>query len=256
MFQTQKSIHRTVRVPKVFQAPRDEEKSVWPKVIKISIFSVILLCGLVYLFFFSPVFCITNIEIVGSPSDEVKQKLDELKGKNIFSFQSKKLEKDIIVHNQNYLSVKVYRGLPDTVRVKFQDREAKIIWQTENRRYLVDKEAILFQETTNQSDLPVVVDTQNLTVEIPTQIASANFIDFVKEANAEINQSNIVVLEFQINETTFQIEAITDKNFKIIFDTLRPLSEQMDAFRIVYEKNKNDIKEYIDLRVEGWVYYK
>lgn len=247
---------RTIRVPKVFQAPRDEEKSVLPKIIKIAIFVIIILAGLAYLFLFSPVFKIKNIEVVGSPSDEVRQKLDELKGKNIFSFHAAKLEEEIIAANQNYFSVRVYRGLPDTIKVKFQDREPKIIWQTQGKKYLVDKDAVLFQELSGQSDLPMVVDTNNLDVKIPEQIGTANFVDFVKSANAEINKSNILVTEFQIHETTFQIEAIIDKNFKIIFDTLRPLSEQIDAFRTVYEKNKDNIKEYIDLRVEGWVYYK
>lgn len=248
-----KNIHR---VPKVFQAPRDEEKSVVPRFIKICIWIVILFLGLGYLIFFSPVFKIKSIEVVGSPSDEVKQKLDALKGKNIFSIPAKPLEDDIIAHNQNYLSVDVFRGIPDTVKVKFQDREAKIIWNTQGQRYLVDKNAILFKELEGSSDLPIIVDTNNLAVTIPEQVASANFIDFVKSANAALNQTNIVVTEFQIKETTFQIDAVTDKNFRIIFDTLRPLSEQMDAFKIVYEKNSSNIKEYIDLRVEGFVYFK
>lgn len=244
-----------LRVPKVFQPPREEEPFSLPRIFKILSLIVILFLGLVYLFFFSPLFQIKNIEIVGSPSDEVRQKLDALKGTNIFSFHSKKLEQEIIAKNQNYLAVKVYRGLPDTVRVKFQDREARIIWQTQGQRYLVDKDAILFQKTEGISDFPIVIDARNLDVEIPSQIATANFVDFVKSAAAEINQSNIVIQEFQINETTFQLEAVTE-GFKIIFNTLRPLSEQIDAFRTVYEKSQDQIKEYIDLRIEGWVYYK
>lgn len=254
MFQNQQP-KTILRTPKVFQPPRDEEPFSLPKIFKILSLIVILFLGLVYLFFFSPVFQIKNIEIVGSPSDEVRQKLDALKNTNIFSFHAKQLEQEIIAKNQNYLAVKVYRGLPDTVRVKFQDREAKIIWQTQGQRYLVDKDAILFQKSEGISDLPIVVDTRNLDIKIPTQIATANFVDFVKSAHAEINQSNLVIQQFQINETTFQLEAITE-GFKIIFNTLRPLSEQIDAFRTVYEKNQDEIKEYIDLRVEGWVYYK
>lgn len=245
-----------LRVPKVFQPPRDEEKLILPRIFKILSIIVILFLGLIYLFFFSPVFQIKNIEIVGSPNDGVRNQLDALKDTNIFSFHAQPLEQEIIAKNQNYLAVKVYRGLPDTIRVKFQDREARIIWTSQGQRYLVDKEAILFQKTEGISDLPIVVDKRNLDVEIPTQIATANFIDFVKSANTEIGQSNLVIQEFEVNETTFQLEVVTDKGFKIIFNTLRPLSEQIDAFRTVYEKSQGQIKEYIDLRVEGWVYYK
>jgi cell division septal protein FtsQ len=245
-----------LRTPKVFQAPRDEERLILPKIIKILIIAVILFLGLVYLFLFSPVFQIKNIEIVGSPSDEVKKILDGLKGLNIFSFHAQTLEQNIIAKNQNYLSVRIDRGLPDTVRVKFQDREAKIVWQTRDQLYFVDKDAILFQKAEDSGGLSIVKDLRNLEVTFPAQIATTNFVDFVRSAQTEIAQSNLIIQEFQIDETTFQLEALTDKGFKIIFNTLRPLSEQIDAFRTVYEKNKDQIKEYIDLRVEGWVYYK
>ncbi len=252
---TQRTI-RTIRVPKVFQLPRDEEKLILPKIVKVLILIILVILGLAYLFFFSSVFKIKNIEIVGSPSEAVKQKLEDLKGKNIFSFSAAHLEGDIIVHNQNYLSVQVFRGLPDTVKVKFQDREPKIIWASGNHRYLVDKDAILFQEFEGSSDLPIVVDANNLAVEIPIQIATPNFVEFVKSARVQIQELDIEVLEFQVNETTFQIDAVTNKGFRMIFDTTRPLSEQIEAFKTVYEKRRDQIKEYIDLRVEGWVYFK
>lgn len=244
------------RVPKVFQAPHEEDKPVWPRFVKIAIIFMLLAGSIIYLLLFSKVFQVKNIEIVGSPSDAVKEKLESLKGKNIFSFNASQLEEEIISHNQNYFSVKVYRGLPDTVRVKFQDREPRIIWQTQSNKYFVDKEAVLFQETKDSNGLPIVEDTNDLAIEIPTQIATAGFVEFIRLANSSLAEMNIMVLSFEIKETTFQVNAVTDKNFEIIFDTLRPLSEQIDAFRAVYEKNGSEIKEYIDLRVKGWVYYK
>jgi len=245
-----------LRPPKVFQSHRDKEQFILPRFVKISIWLIILLSGLVYFLFFSPVFQIKNIEIVGSPSDEVKVFLEKIKGKNIFSFSSARIEQDIIAKNQNYLSVKVDRGIPDTTRVIFQDREAKIVWQTQNKKYFVDKEAIVFREVSDSSELPLVSDLKNLNIQIPTQIATAKFIDFVKDASTELKNANIIVRQFQVNETTFQLEAVTEQGIRIIFDTLRPLSEQISAFHNVYNKDKDKIKVYVDLRVEGWVYYK
>jgi cell division septal protein FtsQ len=251
--QKQKNIYR---VPKVFQAPREEDKPIWPRLVLFVVLALLTILGLIYFLFFSKVFKIKIIDIVGNPNDEVRVKLDELKGKNIFSFHAKSLEHEIIQNNQNYLSVKVLRGIPDTVRIIFQNREPKIIWISQNQRYFVDNNAILFQKATDSAGLPEVIDTKDLAVAVPEKIATSKFVEFIRSVSEAVAANDIIVKNFEIKETTFQADAITNKGFRIIFDTMRPLSEQMEAFKLVYEKNKDNIKEYIDLRVEGKVFFK
>lgn len=245
-----------MRQPKIFQIVTSENKTDWPKLNLIIVLVFLGAIVLAYAIFFSNWFQIKNIEIIGSPSISIRSDLDQLKGKNLFSFNSAHLEDSFMKIDGNYLSIQIYRGIPDTIRVVFANREPKLIWQTGDKKYFVDENAILFKEADNSVTLLIVIDLSNLAVKIPEQIATSDFINFIQSASTELAKQNIKIVNYEVDETTFQVSAVTDQNIRIIFNTLRPVSEQIDAFQKAYEPNKNDIKEYIDLRVEGKVYYK
>lgn len=253
---TAKKPRNILRQPKIFQAMTSENKTGWSKFNLIIILVFLGAILIVYAIFFSSWFQIKNIEIIGSPSTNIRNELDRLKGKNLFSFNSVYLEESLMNNDRNYSSVQIYRGIPDTIRVVFANREPKLIWQTGDKKYFVDENAILFEAADNSVTLPLVIDLSNLAVKIPEQITTADFIKFVQSVNTELAKQNLKITNYEVGETTFQITAVTDQNLRIIFNTLRPVSEQIDAFQKVYGPNKTDIKEYIDLRVEGKVYYK
>lgn len=255
MFNRKKSTN-TLYQPKVFQAPREQLPKIWSKFLFFLILIILILSGIFYVIFFSSWFKIKNIEIIGNPSTQIRTQLDQFKGKNIFSFKSASLEKELLNSNRNFLTVKIYRGIPDTIRVVFENRIPKLIWQTANQKYFVDENAIIFEEADNSADLPLVIDKSNLAIEIPKQIATTNFVDFVKSVDSELVNLKIKIKNYEVSETTFQVTAVASDDLNIIFNTLRPVSEQIDAFKKVYETSKADIREYIDLRVEGKVYYK
>ena len=258
-----------LRQPKVFQLPREKNeiygiKNFWPRLILFLILFFLIFGFFIYGLFFSPWFKIKNIEIVGSTTEDIKGKLQDLVGKNIFSFHANEIEEGLASEDRSFSNVKIFRGLPDTVRVVFENRAPKIIWQSLGKNYLIDADAILYKEAdeTELDSLPKVLDSNNLSVKIPSQIATPDFTDFVQNANDALKRVQIQIDHFEVSETTFQISAIVKnevvdaQSVRIIFNTLRPLSEQIDAFNKVYSQNKGDIKDYIDLRVEGRVYYK
>jgi len=245
------------RQPKLFRSEKDQVVTIWPKVIAISIAVFAALVIIFYLIFLAPWFKIKNIEIIGSPTDGIRSELDSLKGHNIFLFSTSKIEKKIINENSNFSGVKIYRGIPDTIRVSFDDRQPKIVWQSQGKNYLVDENAIAYKEVSlDGNKLPVVVDAGNLAVSLPSLIATNNFLDSIQSTNEELSKLKIHIINYEVGETTFQFSAVIDNNVKIIFNTLRPISDQIEAFKKVYDQHKNDIKQYIDLRVEGRVYYK
>jgi cell division septal protein FtsQ len=245
-----------LRQPKVYNPPAEQKSFKLPKFIWILVIIVILFLAILYLMFFSPVFQIRNIVIEGSPPEEVKTLTESFKGKNIFLFNSSQSETDLINNRPEILSVKIYKGIPDILKMKFNCRVGKIIWQTQNQYFLIDEQGVAFKEITSPKDLPKVVDNKNLDVKIPIILASPNFINFIKNLPSKIEQNGLKIDYFAVNETTFQVDVITEEGIKIIFDTTRPLTEQMDAFQKVWNDHKNEIKEYVDVRVEGWAYYK
>lgn len=246
-----------LRQPKIYSAPKEHKEFVLPKFIKIIIWLSILIVGLIYLIYFSPVFKIKNIQIVGEPKEESIQYLENFKNKNIFSLKTDSIKEIIFAENPEYQNVKILKGIPNTLRVIFENRTPKIIWISNLDSYLVDASGIVFKKDNTETNLVKVIDKKGIAVEISSQIATQNFISFVISAQDQINNySDFKVDHLEINETTFQVEAITNKKIKLIFDTARPLSDQVDAFKKAYEEKKSEITEYMDVRVEGVVYYK
>lgn len=254
MFQKQKQ--NILRPPKVYNPPPEKLPLKVPKFVKIIAWAIVIILGLIYLIFFSPLFQVKNIEYIGSPNDDIKNIVEKYRGQNIFLVKTDLIEQELLIKNDQFNAVKIYLGLPDTLRVKFQERQSKILWETAGKFYFIDNDGFIFAEANESADLPKVVDSKNLAVKVPSAIVSRNFVDFILNAKIKLAELGITVNQFRINETTFQVEAETDHNFKIIFDTIRPLSEEIDAFKQAYDAHKDEIKEYVDVRVAGWVYYK
>lgn len=254
--QSNQRTNKIISTPKVFQAPQDKVVNIWPKIIMWLSLILIVVTAIIYMIFFSSWFKIKNIEIIGNPSETIKSNLNGLVGKNLFSFNAGHVEQSFMDIDRNYLKIKIYRGIPDTVRIVFTNRDPKIIWQTNGSQYFVDQTAFIFKAADNSVKLPVVVDKSNLVVKVPMKISTEDFVNFVLSADAELLKNKFKIINFEVSETMFQVSAVTDGNLRIMFNTLRPLSEQIDAFGKVYEQNKQDIKEYVDLRVEGKVYFK
>ncbi len=246
-----------LRQPKIYSAPKEQLSTILPKIFKIVVIFFIVIFGLLYLFLFSPVFRIKNLELIGNFTNENQKFLDNFKGENIFLLKSKNIKEDLKKQNPQFLDIEVSRGIPSTLRIQFIERTPAIIWQTQNKFYLVDSDGFIFKEVGGDTnDLPKVLDNKNLEVKILDQIVTANFINFLIDVNLKIQNLGLKINQFQVNDTIFQVEGITDKGIKIIFDTTRQVSDQLDAFEKVYNEHKSEIKEYLDVRVEGWVYYK
>jgi hypothetical protein len=245
-----------LRNPKIYNPPREKEKGFnLPKIVYWLAFLLFLVIMLVYWLFFSSYFNIKTVEYVGNVPDEVKEIIETQKGRNIFLINTAQVEEQLLIKNSAFSMIKIYRGIPDTLRLRFEQRNPKIVWQSNGINYLIDENGYVYEESKGENNLPIVVDKRALPVEILQQVGSTKFIDFVRNTDKDLDVYGIKVDHFEIDETTFQIDAVTE-NFKIIYDVTRPLSEQNEAFKTIFEKNKDDIKEYVDLRVEGWVYYK
>lgn len=245
-----------LRQPKVYVPPKEQVPFALPKYLKWSIIILIIIIGLGYLLFFSPIFKIRHVEIIGNSSPAVAQLLNSFKSQNIFRLDSSKIQEDLEKNFPEYLEIKVSRGIPNILRTQFTARQAKIVWQSDSNYYLVDKDAYAFLKIDNPpANLIKTIDNKNIPVDLPGQIASNNFIDFLENSKTKLSALQITVDHFEVNETTFQVTAVTDNNIKIIFDVTRNITDQIDAFDKVYQEHKDEIKQYIDLRVEGKVYY-
>lgn len=254
------------RIPKIIPV-KEEKKSEFhfSKKAFYVILIVIIIIFLIYGLFFSSFFKVKNIDLKGAnlvDGEKVKKvvmfALNEQN--NIFLYNSADIA-DKIKENFPLISeVQIQKGIPDTIRILVIERKPVIVWQTGNFKYLVDKDGLSYLEAdaNNSKDLTVIIDSQNLPVKLSDKVASRNFIEFVRETTEKFTaRSNLKIKELKINDTTFDLYAVTNDGFAVIFDTTRSCENQLDDLRrVMVHLNGAKPKEYIDLRVEGWAYYK
>lgn len=242
--------------PKIYSAPQDKQDYKLPKTVIVIIVGLILIIVIVFLLFLSPFFKIKNINIIGNPPEDSQFYINQFKNENVFLVKSNDIEKTLETKYSEFSSINVYKGIPNILKIEFIERDAYIVWRSNNQNYLVDANGLAYKKIDSlNSDIPLVIDNKNLPITPPSQVVTANIINFVLNAKAKIKDSGFKVKQFEINDTIFQVSAIINKKLKIIFDITRSLSDQMDAFNQAYSQNKNDIRQYVDVRVEGKVYY-
>lgn len=241
-------------MPKVYHLPFEREKRKTPKIVKFFIVLIFVLGGLSYLFFFTPVFQIKNIMVENSL---MASQLESLKGQNIFLVNTAKIKQDIIALQPEITDFKIIRGLPDTLRIQFSSKAPEIIWKTQDKSYLVEATGKIFAENQDEKELPVVQDSRDLAVSLGQQIVTNNFINFIRNSGAKFSEKfGFKIVYFEVNETIFQVEALTDQGWKVKFDTTRSIDDQLDGLSKLLSEHKDEVSEYVDVRVEGKVYYK
>ncbi|MBI3495374.1 hypothetical protein HY065_01995, partial [Candidatus Berkelbacteria bacterium] len=147
------------------------------------------------------------------------------------------------------------------VKIKVVERDPVLVWQSQDKMYLLDSEGYAYKEIA--SDAPVVqslkkvIDGSNVPVNKDQPVVSSEFIDFVRELISSLPGAvNLKVKDITIHHTTFQLEVVTEGGPLLKFATDRALASQLDVLKLVLNEKKEQIKEYVDLRVEGYVYYK
>lgn len=257
MFSKKDKKNIIMRQPKIYSPPKEQKTIKIPKFVKILFFLIFLIGILFSVFIFSPLFKIKNIEIIGSLPENAQNYLAQFKGENIFLIKSDEIANVLKIQYPEFQSINVYKGIPNILRVRFEEREVKFIWITQNQNYFIDSDGLAFKVANPDAigDLPKVVDNKNLKITIPGQVATNNFANFILNSELKIKDTGLKIKNFEVGDTIFQVDIVTNTGFKIVFDTTRSLSDQMDAFNQVYRDHKNEIKQYVDVRVEGKVYY-
>lgn len=245
------------------------------KRIATGIFIVIFTLGIVYLLFFSPVFVVSELLVEGPTTPEMETRFTELVGKNIFRLASDRLEQDLKVQYPYLKSITIYRGLPNALKIVVAARQEALIWESRGTRYLVDNEGFAFGEvparlshealaglteqpaTNPYPDLPLVTDQENGPVKIGSILVAPEFVQFTLTLHRDFKSTTgIGLVALRVGETTFQIEAVTDQKFIVFFDTTRSAERQLSSLGQLLPVYRDQIKEYVDLRVAGRAYIK
>jgi cell division septal protein FtsQ len=253
---------RRYRAPSLYNdssANNNKQKKI-PGWLGKGIFFGIILLVLSYLVLFSSAFRIKEIIVEGDSlisADQIKASIST--GQNIFRFNIANTVSQLKTQFPELQSVEIYRGIPNAIKVVVLERQGKIVWQSNNEKYLISDQGEVMQKIDSDkwNDLPVVADMKNLPVTLGAQLVSPNFIAFITNIyNNFYNGVNIKPLGFEVGETTFDVNLHTDAGFYVKFNSLRSSKKQLENLKTVLIEKRPDIHEYVDIRIDGWAYYK
>lgn len=257
--------YKNYRSPKVFSGSKiREKKSVnFPKISFTAykrIFVVVIVLFLVGYFLFSPRFSIKEVIIEGNNlvlGDTLKSYIP-LNG-NIFRFNGAVTKDKILAENPEIKSIQIIRGLPDAIKISVIEHDNRMIWQSGSDKYLVSVQGVVSKKINEGENFnyPTVVDSKSLPVAIGKEIVDPSFVAFVNNINDKFfDQTNIKPTTFEVQDTTFDVNLHTEAGFYVKFNTLRSSAVQLENLKKVLVAKRADIHEYIDLRIDGWAYYK
>ncbi|TSC65970.1 MAG: Uncharacterized protein CEO22_278 [Candidatus Berkelbacteria bacterium Gr01-1014_85] len=196
---------------------------------------------------------------------ELVQELERWRGTNIFKLPTATLEAKLLTLDSSLASVKLSKGLPQTLKLDLELRQPALIWRAGQTLYTLDQTGLAYRAAPTliedqlalAAELPAVLvsDRRNLPVELGKITVRSGFISFVNQLKTELASRGIEVKAVEIDETTFSIVVLTNQPYRLLFETTRPLSAQLTTLGKILE-TKPEIKEYLDLRVRGWVYYR
>lgn len=235
--------------------PRNKFGSYLNKIIILSLVS-----GLVYLALFSDYFKVNEILVEGNDlvADSKIKEMFPLR-QNIFSLKTKQMREKILSEITEIKDVRIIRGIPDAIKIVVLERTPKLVWVSKDIRYLISDQGEVIKELgeSEYTDLLTIHDQQNLEIKKGTKIVSPNFIAFIMNLNEQFYEAvNIRITNMELKDTTFDLYVMTDANFYVKFNTLRSSKRQLENLKIVLASKRAEVSQYIDLRIDGWAYYK
>ncbi len=228
------------------------------------LFLVILLLIAGWFLIYSEYFKIKNLEVNGYSNPSVKNAIQSLEGQNLILLSFGNIEEDLMREHSSIKDIQIDKVLPATLRVRVDVRKPEIIWQVSQKNYYIDPNGIIFSldeeddlTEDEKNNLLIIVDADELEVQEGSIILTKQFIDFFKETSNDFEQfTDAKITKSEISQTTFQIKIFTDKGFYVLLDTTREVMPQLEGLKKVLLEHKDNIKEYVDMRVEGKAYYK
>ncbi len=249
-----------------------------------------LLGGAVYFAVWSDFFWIEEVEFVDSPSGKekisliVQKNLEEkiwrvIPQKSIVLIPVNKIRNNILNSFPEIKEVVIQKKPPNILEIKIEKREMIGIWcqikELEQKKeetatstesildkeidkcFHIDKEGVIFKESPliKGSLILNIYGYKNRPAELRDDIASPEIMDFILSVRDGL----------PLKSNDFEIVSIEDLRTKmpagwqIYFNPSYSVNSQLNALKMILEeeiKKNIDSLEYIDLRIEGRVYYK
>ncbi len=235
-------------------------------------FLIIIAAG--YVLFLSNFFQVKRAVLVGNEKikeEDIKEVMKNVigekrffvfSGDNLFLVNGNKIKGRVVEEMPLVESLEIKRHFPNTLKINLVERQPFAVWMSAEKKYLIDSNGVVCYELTDgpDLDLPVIYDRQNKEANIKEEVTFPRQINFIRNLLGLLkDEVKIEVDSFSLPDPLgFQVDVKVKDGYAIYFNTERSAESQIRDLKNVLEKQlkENRSVEYIDLRVENWVYYK
>jgi len=229
---------------------------------------IILILGLTYLFIFSEVFKIKEIEVLSS-NEYLKTRVEEIiapeLNKNILLLKSTKIKTQILDQFPEILELDFQKKIPHTLIVQVEEKKeiAVLCYEDYEKCLFINENGLMFKqvekELINDDELMILLRESNENLNLRESFSLNNKIeDFLEIEKTLKNNFKIEIKNFIIiSEKRLNVE--TEEGWEVYFNLGKDIKLQTTKLRVLLEKEisvegRKDI-EYIDLRFER-IFYK
>lgn len=223
------------------------------------VIGLFLIAGAVtWVLFFSDIFIIKQIDIIGEVNAQIRSNINQFYGRNIIT-QKTAVLKQLAADDAGIKDIIVYKGFPNTLRVEVVLYKPAFIWISGENKYFISPEGVAFfgGDQTKIDALPTIIDPFAIPVEPGRPLVTQSYVKFFLDlVDALENHLPIDIKSFKARASSYEIEAILADGRQVLFDTNREVEPQVKSLIKVLASFGNEIKEYMDLRIAGKAFVK
>lgn len=243
--------------------------------------------GWSYVFFFSSIFRISDIQIEGRlvrDGGEVRKEAFNLLDKsghwpfherNIFLLQKDEFTR--LLKEQLFAdSVSVDKIYPNILRLNVEERQSSLVFISEERMYIIDREGVVVREITSKDEQGAILGAaqdssssenmpvlHTLHVEPDAVIVGNSFVTPFRMETWMDAFHDLDDLGFGYRKAVLDTPTSTKlvlrmfEPYEVYFSLIEPLGPQIESY-YAFTKVKRDekIQGYIDARIPGKIFYK
>ena len=224
-----------------------------------------------YFLFFSDTFQVKKIIVTGEEKiskEDIKVLIEErlekkilfFKMGSIFLINPSEIRRGILNNFSKIAEIEINREFPDVINVLVVERLPLAIWCRDGNCFLLDNEGVIFEETPAWTDLPKIIDKQNMnSFTLGEKVIEKDKLEQILKIESELTKNlKISIIEFSLMPDE-RLNAKTTEEWEIYFNLDEDLNWQLTKLNAVFKEgippeNRGNL-EYIDLRFTR-VYYK
>lgn len=164
-------------------------------------------------------------------------------------------------------SVTVTRRFPDTIDVRFEERPRIFVWHSGDVHLLIDESGRAHalghaEDPENVSSVVPIIDDSGQYAMPGTSVVDGSFLQFIGGLSDELDRRFGIGLgnEYHLpSRFAAEVRVMTTAGWELRINTERSVESSLDAFGLLWEKEKlgakQEILSYVDLRTENRIYY-